>query len=117
MELTIEAAKEELFKGQEARQVALMITVLVIGPFIYLHSHRTAKWITRAQNIALTLEILIGALTTALGAALNSDSVHCINLCHPLARLISMPDKNRDLGPWGFLDACSVVPGANEGIG
>jgi hypothetical protein len=45
--------------------------------------HHTATMTGWAQNIALGLQIFIGALTTALGAALTGKKVCDINLPCP----------------------------------
>jgi len=42
-------------------------------------SHRTAKLTGLIQNIAMALQILVGALTTALGAALSGKNVRSID--------------------------------------
>jgi len=38
----------------------------------------TAKWTGLALNVALALQVLLGALTTALGAALSGKNVRML---------------------------------------
>jgi hypothetical protein len=45
------------------------------------HTATTTGW---AQNIALGLQVLLGALTTALGAALSGKNVRDITLPYPI---------------------------------
>jgi len=53
--------------------------VNVVNPWICRsHTRRTGETIAWMQKIALTLEVLVGALITALGAALRGPSVRCI---------------------------------------
>src|SRR5712671_8077728 len=70
------------------------------------------------QNIALTLQVLLGALTTALGAALGGKKARSIQLAphHNVTRLTSMPDVRGDLNPRRGVDTRGVVHGAHEGL-
>jgi hypothetical protein len=52
-------------------------------------------------KVAITLEVLIGALTTALGAALGGHNVR--NIEYMLSR-VSMLDRDCDLDSRDFLD-------------
>ena len=67
------------------------------------------------QNIALGLQVLIGALTTALGAALSGKNVRSINPLPRMIHLRSMLDVCCDLDPRWRVDAHRVVPRAHEG--
>jgi len=66
------------------------------------------------QNVALGLQVLIGALTTALGAALGGKNVRGMTLPW-MTHLRSMLDVCCDLDPRRRVDTYRVLPSAHEG--
>ncbi len=80
-------------------------------------SNKLTDW---AQNIALGVQVLVGALTTALGAALSGKNVcgmRYIKTCSipKLVLTTSMLDICCGLTPWRYIDTGSIVSGAHEG--
>lgn len=84
LEDTIKSAETERAQAAERGKGFVCVHHTLFDPFSC--SHRTAKSTGMIQNIALALQVLIGALTTALGAALSGKNVRSTNLPpnHPL---------------------------------
>jgi hypothetical protein len=84
---------------------------------LFLSSRYTAKYSNWAQNVAISLQVFVGALTTALGAALSGKNVRSKDpwVGHVI-RLRTMLDVCRNLNPRWCVDAYSVIPGAREGF-
>jgi len=85
---------------------------------LFSHARRTGDVIAWTQKVALTLQVLVGALITALGAALRGPSVRCIILILALylPDIDATVDKYRDHNSRGYVDTCSMVPVAHEGL-
>jgi SMODS and SLOG-associating 2TM effector domain len=73
----------------------------------------SAQWSKWLLNIAIGLQVFLGALTTALGASLNGKSVRGIMLRRSVICLTSLLDNGRNFSPWWCINACGVVPGAH----
>ena len=76
----------------------------------------TAKWTGLMINIAIGLQVFLGALTTALGSALSGKNVralmlHCFVIC-----LTFLLDVCCNFNTWWYVNACGVIPGARTGF-
>jgi SMODS and SLOG-associating 2TM effector domain len=93
---------------KEGKSVGICV-IRLLSTLVLFHSAQQSTWLL---NIAIGLQVFLGALTTALGASLTGKSVRGIMLRHSAICLTSLLDNGRNFGPWWCINACGVVPGA-----
>jgi SMODS and SLOG-associating 2TM effector domain len=95
--------------AKQGKRAGICATRL-LSTVVPFYSAQRSKWLL---NIAIGLQVFLGALTTALGASLTGKSVRGIMLRHSAICLTSLLDNCRNFSPWWCINACGVVPGAH----